>query len=178
MLLKSKLFARRLSYKICHFWTPNKNNSKLGYIFTPSLNRVKRTTLFLHDVYGLKEEWNHITSDDRVRSVINSFSLDAINHGDSDHQALMSFEEQAFSIIKFANEHWIEKMAIVGHGMGGRTAIKTSMIYPQRVNAIVILDAPAWDLMLFGRYIKKTANWIHYLSNFDPQGKSIKNIKC
>lgn len=66
--------------------------------------------------------------------------LDARNHGSSFHHPDCSYDAQAYDLIKFLDFKQIEKAALIGHCMGGRTALTTAIKWPERVEKLVILD--------------------------------------
>lgn len=58
------------------------SNFKYAYNYYPANDpSINRTTLFLHGLYGTKEEWTPVASDDKVLEHTNSYTIDAVNHG-------------------------------------------------------------------------------------------------
>jgi esterase len=88
----------------------------------------------------------------------------------------MSFEAQARHVIEFADEHDIDKFAIVGHSMGGRAAMKTAITYPDRVQAVMSLDAPACHLDNFPGYTDLTETIAKFFDELDIKDKTIGEI--
>lgn len=88
----------------------------------------------------------------------------------------MSFEAQAKHVIEFADEHDIEKFAIVGHSMGGRTGMKTAITYPDRVQAVMSLDAPPCHLDIFPGYTDTTEEMVKFFDALDLKDKTIGEI--
>ena len=66
--------------------------------------------------------------------------MDLRNHGDSDHHSSMKYSEMAQDVIRFADARQIDKLTLIGHNIGGKTALTLSCLYPERVSAIVSLD--------------------------------------
>lgn len=64
------------------------------------------------------------------------------NHGDSDHFDEMSYKEMAKDIIRYADNQNIEKFTVLGHSMGAKTAMTLSMLYPERMDGVIVVDAP------------------------------------
>ena len=48
----------------------------------------------------------------------------------------------AEDVIRYADQHKMEQIAIVGHNMGAKLGMTTSCVFSDRVSAIVSLDTP------------------------------------
>lgn len=77
----------------------------------------------------------------------------------------------ARDIIHFLDSHNMEKSILVGHSMGGKVAQATALLYPERVDGLVVLDiAPV-------EYTSNDANWkavhdiVHLLKQNVPVGQ-------
>lgn len=66
--------------------------------------------------------------------------VDLRNHGNSPHAASMTYIDMAKDILELLDQLLIKKCIIIGHSMGGKVAMMLSMLAPQRVNKIVIID--------------------------------------
>lgn len=64
------------------------------------------------------------------------------NHGNSDQHRSMTYTEMAGDIIRYADKRGIERFTIVGHSMGGKTAMTLSTLHPERIDGLIIVDAP------------------------------------
>lgn len=67
-------------------------------------------------------------------------SIDARNHGDSPHTEQHSYEKMALDTKKFLEERNIEKAAVLGHSMGGRSMMLFALLYPQLVERLIVVD--------------------------------------
>ena len=73
--------------------------------------------------------------------------MDARNHGDSPHSPLMSYEAMSEDLINFLNTHSIGKCSLLGHSMGGKVAMTTTLQHPEMVDRLVVVDvAPTHTL--------------------------------
>ena len=54
----------------------------------------------------------------------------------------MTYTDMAEDVIRYADQHKIEQIAIVGHNMGAKLGMTTSCMFSDRVSAIVSLDTP------------------------------------
>lgn len=55
------------------------------------------------------------------------FTLDARNHGDSEHADSMSYPEMAEDVAEFLKSHQINQVHLVGHSMGGKIAMTLAL---------------------------------------------------
>jgi len=68
------------------------------------------------------------------------FALDQRNHGHSPHHDEMSYELMAADVVRFMDAHHIASARVLGHSMGGKTAMHLAMHHPTRVNKLVVAD--------------------------------------
>jgi len=98
--------------------------------------------LVLHGLFGAGSNWRTIARGlDDCRSV---YLLDARNHGTSPHAATMNYRAMAADVEAFMDANEIESADILGHSMGGKTAMHLALHRPRRVSRLLIVDiAPA-----------------------------------
>ena len=63
-------------------------------------------------------------------------------------------------IIRYANKRDIERFTIVGHSMGGKTAMTLSTLYPKRIDGIIIVDAPPKNTQKDAGFVTATADLV------------------
>ena len=68
------------------------------------------------------------------------FTLDARNHGDSPHTNEMSLELMSSDLISFLRGNNISRCVLIGHSMGGRTAMLTALQSPALIESLVVVD--------------------------------------
>ena len=68
------------------------------------------------------------------------YILDARNHGDSPHAKEMSYEYMAKDILQLWKDNGIGRSILLGHSMGGKTAMVTSLLHPELVEQLIIVD--------------------------------------
>jgi pimeloyl-ACP methyl ester carboxylesterase len=69
------------------------------------------------------------------------YVLDIRNHGDSPHVSEMTFDLMARDTVQFLKERDTEKTVLIGHSLGGASAMYTTLKYPQLVERLVVLDS-------------------------------------
>ncbi|XP_065883495.1 sn-1-specific diacylglycerol lipase ABHD11-like isoform X2 [Dysidea avara] len=96
--------------------------------------------IILHGILGNKMNWRSIAvrlSNETGRQV---YTLDARNHGDSPHTDDMSLELMCSDLVSFLNECDIPQCILIGHSMGGRTAMFTALQFNKLIESLVVVD--------------------------------------
>ena len=67
-------------------------------------------------------------------------TVDARNHGESEHDAEMNYFLQALDVCCLFQELKISKAVLMGHSMGGKTAMTFALSHPESVESLVVVD--------------------------------------
>jgi len=59
----------------------------------------------------------------------------------SNHHDEMNYNVISDDIIRFADKHKLETFSVLGHSLGGRTAMTVACRYSDRVDACISVDA-------------------------------------
>ena len=68
------------------------------------------------------------------------YTVDARNHGESPHSDHMSCELMSEDTVSLLKDLGVGKTVLVGHSMGGRTAMVTALNHPTMVDRLLVLD--------------------------------------
>lgn len=82
---------------------------------------------------GSKKNYHSLAKHKSVTGENDAYLLDLRNHGDSPHAESMRVSEMAEDIIHFMDEQRIDQANILGHSLGGKVLIETSLKFPERV---------------------------------------------
>jgi esterase len=94
--------------------------------------------LVLHGLFGSHRNWFSITRQLAVnRQVI---ALDLRNHGASGHADSMSYPEMAEDLHQLVSALGHEQIDLMGHSMGGKTAMAFALLYPEQVGKLIVVD--------------------------------------
>ncbi len=52
----------------------------------------------------------------------------------------MTYEGMAADVLRFLDEHELEKAALIGHSMGGKCAMQLALSHPLRIERLVVVD--------------------------------------
>ncbi len=95
--------------------------------------------LILHGFLGMSDNWKTMG----VQFASEGFEvhlLDLRNHGRSFHSEEFSYELMVQDIVQYCQEHHLEKINVLGHSMGGKTAMLLAVRYPELVNKLIVAD--------------------------------------
>jgi esterase len=95
--------------------------------------------IILHGLLGSLDNWQSIAKKMAEKN-FKVFIVDQRNHGKSPHTDDFSYEILANDLLDFFNQHAIAKAHVVGHSMGGKTAMLFALMYPEKVEKLVISD--------------------------------------
>ncbi|NNJ55930.1 MAG: alpha/beta fold hydrolase [Bacteroidia bacterium] len=110
---------------------------KLFHKVYPSSNSTEYLFI-LHGLFGMLDNWHNIAR--KLSEHINVVTVDQRNHGKSPHTDAMSFELMAEDLALLMSDLGIEKASILGHSMGGKTAMKFADLHPDKLNKLIIVD--------------------------------------
>jgi pimeloyl-ACP methyl ester carboxylesterase len=97
-----------------------------------------RAVVLLHGLFGSSDNWHFVAQ--RLAQNFQVFALDHRNHGLSPHSAEMNYPLMAADVEKFFVTRGLASAAVVGHSMGGKTAMQFALQFPQRVDKLVVAD--------------------------------------
>ena len=66
--------------------------------------------------------------------------LDLRNHGQSPQASELNYGVMAQDVIEYLDDQKIEQAALIGHSMGGKTAMQVALNYPHRVKGLIVAD--------------------------------------
>lgn len=92
----------------------------------------------LHGLFDCTLSWKPIA--EKLSDVFDVHLLSLRNHRDAEFCDTMSFDEMADDIKKYADKNGIERFYLVGHSLGGKTAMRFAQKYPQMLEKFVVVD--------------------------------------
>jgi len=94
--------------------------------------------IILHGLFGTLDNWQTIAK--KLAENYTVYIIDLRNHGRSTHDDRFDYEVMADDLQAFMESHWIYEAHIIGHSMGGKTAMQFALNYPDLVNQLVVVD--------------------------------------
>jgi len=95
--------------------------------------------VILHGLLGASGNW-HTLSRNAFSTVAHVFAVDQRNHGRSPHDSQFDYTVMAADTWAFMNQHNLVPGTLLGHSMGGKTAMQTALTYPDAVDRLIVVD--------------------------------------
>ena len=95
--------------------------------------------VILHGFLGMGDNW---------KTMANQFAdagyqvhlVDQRNHGRSFHSQIFNYDVLAEDLKDYCDEHKLNEIVLLGHSMGGKTAMFFAMKYPELISELIIAD--------------------------------------
>lgn len=94
--------------------------------------------VILHGLFGSSDNW--FTLAKTFAEAYHVYLVDQRNHGQSPHSDEFNYEILTEDLYEFVKEHHISNPVIIGHSMGGKTAMNFAVKYPFLVQKLIIVD--------------------------------------
>lgn len=94
--------------------------------------------IILHGLFGYLDNW--ITLGKKWAEDRKVILVDQRNHGNSFHSNEFNYPIMADDLSKLMKEMDIDSASILGHSMGGKTAMNFAVQYPEKVEQLIIAD--------------------------------------
>jgi len=94
--------------------------------------------IILHGLFGSGRNWQSIASFLAKEHTV--YAIDLRNHGNSPHTDDMDYQHMADDVLKFLDGNNLSSVNVIGHSMGGKTAMWMALTQPERVNSLVVVD--------------------------------------
>lgn len=118
--------------------------------------------VILHGLFGSLQNWHSMA--ERLSADYRVFACDLRNHGDSPWAPTMDFTEMADDLEALLEEHGLSPATILGHSVGGKTAMLTALRHPDLVETLVVVDiAPV-------RYEERFLDYVRTMQAVDLTG--------
>ncbi|XP_024427247.2 sn-1-specific diacylglycerol lipase ABHD11 [Desmodus rotundus] len=96
--------------------------------------------VFLHGLFGCKNNFNSIAKALAQQTGRRVLTVDARNHGDSPHSSDMSYEAMSQDLQDLLPQLGLVPCVLIGHSMGGKTAMLLALQRPELVERLVAVD--------------------------------------
>ncbi|MCE7995928.1 MAG: alpha/beta fold hydrolase [Roseivirga sp.] len=94
--------------------------------------------IVLHGLFGSSDNW--LTLGKRFAEDFKVYIIDQRNHGQSFHSDEFSYESMAADLQQFIHSKNIERPHVLGHSMGGKTAMTFATTHPEIVDKLIVAD--------------------------------------
>lgn len=94
--------------------------------------------LILHGYFGMSDNWKTLGS--RFAENFQMHLIDLRNHGRSFHAREFNYEVMVDDVLNYIEYHQLEDCILMGHSMGGKTAMLFAVEHPQLIDKLIIVD--------------------------------------
>ena len=94
--------------------------------------------LILHGLFGSGSNWRSVAL--QLASTHTVHCVDLRNHGASPWADSMGYAEMADDVLQVCDRLKLKSAVVMGHSMGGKTAMAMALRHPQRVSRLIVVD--------------------------------------
>lgn len=94
--------------------------------------------IILHGLFGMLDNWQTLAR--RWAEQYTVILVDQRNHGRSPHTEEHTYPLMANDLMEFMGFKGIYEANIMGHSMGGKTAMQFAQYHPEMVNKLIVVD--------------------------------------
>ena len=95
--------------------------------------------IILHGFLGMSDNWKTV-SKDFSEAGFEVHLVDQRNHGRSPHSEEFDYLSMAKDVKEYIDEHHLEGAILIGHSMGGKTAMTAACLFSHVVDKLVVVD--------------------------------------
>jgi esterase len=94
--------------------------------------------IILHGLFGSSDNWFSLSKVFAEKYRV--FAVDQRNHGQSPHTADHDYQVLTADLEEFVRQHQLERPVILGHSMGGKTAMNYAVKNPDGLSKLIVVD--------------------------------------
>ena len=94
--------------------------------------------IILHGLFGSSDNW--LTQAKLLAPHYKIFSVDQRNHGQSPHSDDFDYASMVGDLNEFIQDQKISDPVIIGHSMGGKTAMNFALAHPDEISKLIVVD--------------------------------------
>ena len=95
--------------------------------------------VILHGFLGMSDNWKSLGKRFAAQGY-QMHLIDQRNHGRSFHDPVFSYQAMAADLLLYCEHHNLDQVVLLGHSMGGKTAMEFAVTNPERVTKLIIAD--------------------------------------
>ena len=105
-----------------------------------NVNGEGQTLVILHGLFGSKRNWSSIAR--QLSDTFRVLTIDLRNHGESPWNDIHDYPSMAEDVATLIEKECSEPAIILGHSMGGKVAMYLSLVWPDLVDQLIVVDIP------------------------------------
>ena len=97
-----------------------------------------RPVILLHGLFGSSDNWHYLAQ--KLAGQYRVLAVDQRNHGASPHSPQMDYPLMAADLSELMSGLRVSSAMVLGHSMGGKTAMQFALQFPAMVEKLVVAD--------------------------------------
>lgn len=94
--------------------------------------------IILHGLFGSLDNWHSLAKE--FARDFRVFAVDQRNHGKSPNFDQHDYPSMVEDLRSFIEDQDLDSVSLIGHSMGGKTAMYFAIYYPEKVNKLIVAD--------------------------------------
>ena len=94
--------------------------------------------IIIHGLYGSSDNW--LTIGKALSKYFTVYLIDQRNHGASPHSDTFNYPAMVDDLREFIETHQLKNVSLLGHSIGGKTAMLYSLTYPGEISNLIVAD--------------------------------------
>ena len=94
--------------------------------------------VILHGLFGSLDNWQTIAR--KLSENFEVYIVDQRNHGQSPHSEIWNYQVMANDLYEFFQDNRISNAILLGHSMGGKTAMHFALEHCELLNKLIVVD--------------------------------------
>ena len=94
--------------------------------------------IILHGLFGSSDNW--LTQAKLFSGSFKVYTVDQRNHGQSPHSDVFDYPSFVSDLAEFVQDHSITDPIVIGHSMGGKTAMNFALTHPEKIDRLIVVD--------------------------------------
>ena len=94
--------------------------------------------IILHGLFGMLDNWQSLAKE--LACFFETHIIDLRNHGRSFHANQHNYELMSEDLLNYLNAYNLDEVSLIGHSMGGKAAMTSACMYPERFEKLVVVD--------------------------------------
>ncbi len=92
----------------------------------------------LHGLFGSSDNWQTIGKQFAENYTV--YFIDQRNHGRSPHNPEHNYAVMSDDLLELIQDENLDKVILLGHSMGGKTAMHFAITHPEKVEKMIVVD--------------------------------------
>lgn len=95
--------------------------------------------LIIHGLFGQLDNWMTMAKKIAEHKFA-VYLIDLRNHGQSPHHEDFNYHVLAEDLVEFIKQHQLENVLLMGHSLGGKTAMNLALNHPVLIKKLIVVD--------------------------------------